>query len=733
MKFKIVVFFITILSCNSILHSQNSRVDSLLTIIKSDKSDTSKVDHLLDISYILQYSNPDSSIIFSNQAYEFLIKTKNLPKFWRQTKEGICLHKLALAYYLKANYLKSLDFYFKALAIWDKLEVESKSKTRPQILTSKSKTLGNIGIIYDELGDYKKALDYYFKALKIDESLGRKSGIATKLGNIGIIYKEQAMSIPDTSIKNPKRDSLYQKSLNCYFKALKIDEELDDKTNIVIWLGNIGVVYDELGDYGKALDHYFQALKMAEQLDDKNRIAINLENIGSLYISQKKFKNAFDYLYRAISISKSIGAINDVKIQYDELSALYEKSNILLPDTIGGKLLGFEQMRLRSLYYYKQHIALRDTLFNQENKNQLVQKEMNYEFEKKEAVSKAENKKQRIIIWFIISGLVLVLGFTGFILRSLQITHKQKDIIEEQKGIVDEKNKILNQQNEEIISQRDEIEAQRDEIEAQRDMVVKQKDHIEAQKKEITDSIVYAKQIQQALLPASKYAESILGEHFILFKPKDIVSGDFFWFTKIGEWLIITVADCTGHGVPGAFMSMLGISFLNEIVRKKEITNASEILDHLRESIIEALQQKGYSGEQRDGMDMALVVLNVSNNQLQYSGANNPLYIVTASKELKEIEPDKQPVAINFKMKSFANHIIQMEKGDCIYLASDGYMDQFGGSNYKKFRISQLKELFLNFADRSMTEQKKILDTTFENWKGANEQIDDVTILGFRV
>jgi serine phosphatase RsbU (regulator of sigma subunit) len=338
----------------------------------------------------------------------------------------------------------------------------------------------------------------------------------------------------------------------------------------------------------------------------------------------------------------------------------------------------------------------------------------------------SESRKQKIIIYTFIVGFILILAFAIIIYR-LFVQKKKANLI------ILEKNTALHTANDEISAQRDEIEAQRDEISAQRDTVVIQRDHIEEQKKEITDSINYAKRIQQAVLPSGDFANNILGEHFILFKPKDIVSGDFYWGTRIKEWLIVTVADCTGHGVPGAFMSMLGVSFLNEIVRKKEITNASEILDNLRESVIEALQQKGTTGEQTDGMDIVLCVLNTENNQLQYSGANNPLYIVTKQKELNVIEPDKQPVSIYKNMKPYTNHQIQLYEGDCMFLVSDGYEDQFGGPKNRKFMSKQLKELFVTIANKPMNEQTEILEKTLKDWKGDNEQIDDITILGLKI
>jgi serine phosphatase RsbU (regulator of sigma subunit) len=305
----------------------------------------------------------------------------------------------------------------------------------------------------------------------------------------------------------------------------------------------------------------------------------------------------------------------------------------------------------------------------------------------------------------------------------------------------------IQQKNEEISAQRDEIESQRDEIITQRDLVFMQKEQIEVIHKKVTDSINYAKRIQEAVLPGGETSRNLLGDHFILFMPKDIVSGDFYWGTRINNWLIVTVADCTGHGVPGAFMSMLGISFLNEIVRKKEITSTSEVLDNLRESIIEALQQKGQSGEQKDGMDIALCAIQTDADSesggylLQYSGANNPLYIVNADAGIIEIEPDKQPVSIYEKMKPFTNHILRVKKGDMLYLTSDGYADQFcshsAPSGSRKFKTKQLKELFVRVFEKPVEEQQAILNLTFEKWRGSgpekHDQIDDVTILGLRI
>ncbi len=276
-----------------------------------------------------------------------------------------------------------------------------------------------------------------------------------------------------------------------------------------------------------------------------------------------------------------------------------------------------------------------------------------------------------------------------------------------------------------------ELEEANAEIEAQRDLAEKQRDQISAQKKEITDSIYYAERIQRSLLPAREKLDEWLPDHFILFKPRDIVSGDFYWASTKDSKIIITAADCTGHGVPGAFMSMLGIAFLNEIVNKYQDLRAHQILNYLRNEIIKALQQKGKEGEQKDGMDMALMIIDLDKHTLEYSGANNSLYLIRDG-ELMETKADKMPVAIHEKMEDFSLHEIKLKKGDALYISSDGYPDQFGGPKGKKFMAKRFKQLLQDIWDKPMGEQKDILDKSIEEWKEGYDQIDDIVVIGVR-
>ena len=273
------------------------------------------------------------------------------------------------------------------------------------------------------------------------------------------------------------------------------------------------------------------------------------------------------------------------------------------------------------------------------------------------------------------------------------------------------------------------------ELSLERDLIAKiseQKDKIELQQKALEESLEYASSIQSALLPDLRYLYKLFPQSFVLFKPRDIVSGDFFWYARKGSRVAITAADCTGHGVPGAFMSMLGISFLNEIV-SKSIPRANTILNRLRENVMKALHQTGELSENKDGMDISLCVIDLNEMELDFSGAFNPLYLIRNG-VLIETRGDKMPIGINAVVeKSFSNHTIKLEEGDLIYLFSDGYPDQFGGPHDKKFKYSALKDLLIRIHRKPMETQKKELERSFIRWKADSEQVDDVLLIGIKI
>ena len=265
-----------------------------------------------------------------------------------------------------------------------------------------------------------------------------------------------------------------------------------------------------------------------------------------------------------------------------------------------------------------------------------------------------------------------------------------------------------------------------------KEKIILQEDEIERQRKELTESIKYASYIQNALLSSDTVIKRILPEHFIIFIPRDVVSGDFYWVSKRKSEVVIAIADCTGHGVPGAFMSILGITLVSEIVNRGNYTSAADILNQLRESVMKALNQTGDENEQKDGIDMALCVINLETNQLEFSGAFNPIYIIKKNR-LLEIQGDSMPIGIAaLEENSFTNHMIELEEGDVIYLFSDGFVDQFGGPDGKKFKYQPFRNLLMNIYNSPMHKQKEQILSAFNRWKGNLAQLDDVLMFGFR-
>ena len=698
-------------------------IDSLLNLIKTDKADTNKVKHLNTLGWTVMYQNPDTAIILGNQALKIITPVSSIE--FNSGIEGTeekeikslraqTLGNLGVYYFIKSDYLQALDYYNKALTIGEEMH----NKSRIVAL------LSNIGNVYTYQGDYPKAFDYYFRALKIAEEIGHKNGIKDILANLGSIYQMQgdfskALEYTFKSLKLEEElgnkngiaitygniGNIYQgqkeyaKALYYDTKSLKMSEELGDKEGVGLSLGSLGNAYLDQKNYPLALDYYFKALKIIEELGDKNTASQLLGNIGNLFITTGKFKDAELFIKRKINIDNSIGALNNLLDGEEYLSRLY--------DTTG---------RYKdALIHYKKATDLKDTLFSQENKKQLIRKEMNYEFDKKEAATKAEHdkemavaeaekKKQKIIIWSVIGSLLLVILFAGFVFRSLRITRKQKNIIELQKNEVD-----------------------------------KQKEIVEKQKEKIVESISYAQRIQQSILMEESEVQNYLPECFIFFQPKDIVSGDFYWCSKIDDKIIIAAVDCTGHGVPGAFMSMIGNTLLNQIVNEKHITRPSEILHYLNLGVYEALHQKKGGELSDDGMDIALCCIDYKNNEVQFAG-QNPLYVLSDGK-IEVIKGDIYGIGgggtiaklLDPLKKVFANHVIPIKRGMSIYFSTDGYMDQFGGSDRKKFGVHRFKDLLLNNLCLNMPKQKELIESAHAEWKGNSVQIDDILVIGIQI
>ena len=355
-------------------------------------------------------------------------------------------------------------------------------------------------------------------------------------------------------------------------------------------------------------------------------------------------------------------------------------------------------------------------------------------------------------LWFkIVAVAAIVLIIASIVYLRFRILHQQKQHLEnqvqlrtkqvvEQKNEIEKKNTVLEEQKSEILKQNKVLEQQKEEIESQRDEIEKHRDILFTQKKEITDSIRYAKRIQSAALPQSTFLGEILPSHFILFKPRDIVSGDFYWAGKQGDYIIIAAADCTGHGVPGAFMSMLGMTFLNEIVNEYEEWQPDKILNILRDNIIGSLKQTGGMLEPKDGMDIAICCINLQLNKAFIASANNPLYIAR-NNEIIIFESDPMPIAIYELMQPFTIKQFDLQKNDTIYLFSDGFPDQFGGPKGKKYMYKKFRSYLAEISHKDTNEQYTLLKSEIENWithTNPNngqpfEQTDDILVIGIKI
>ena len=486
--------------------------------------------------------------------------------------------------------------------------------------------------------------------------------------------------------------------------------EIDDIWGVSMSLNNIGGVYYDLNNLDSALIYYTKASEIQKQMNDEHGLAYSYLNIGRVYFNQDKNVEAKEYLLYSYDISTRI-KVPDLIKKCDE--SLY-------------KIYFLENNWQQAYKHYYSFIQVKDSLTSYKNQKAAIEQQTKYSYEKQKAIDNLTHEKeiaigkekqehQFIVILISIFSAVLILILLLIIYRRLKLTKIQKVIIEET-------NEELNQTNEELAAQRDEIENQKNKVEQAHD--------------EIKDSINYAKRIQNAILPAAEFIKENLPESFVLYNPKDVVAGDFYWLESVAptdnkkeETILFAAADCTGHGVPGAMISVVCHNAMNRAVREFGLVEPGLILGKTREIVVEEFEKS--EDDVKDGMDIALCSL--SGNTLQYAGANNPLWIIRNG-EILETKANKQPIGKFENPLPYSTHTIELEKGNCIYIFSDGYADQFGGIKGKKFGYKRLREVLLASQDKSMNEQKEILNTTFNNWieQGSDEQIDDICFFGVK-
>jgi serine phosphatase RsbU (regulator of sigma subunit) len=492
------------------------------------------------------------------------------------------------------------------------------------------------------------------------------------------------------SIYNSQND--YARALEYTMKALQLNTKLGNKYGQTINCTSIGNIYDAMKDYDQALEYHFRSLKLDEEGEFRAALAVSHSNIGKIYTTLKKYREAEAFLTKGLVIAEEQKALESIKEINKNLSELYDHTN--------RPALAYK--------HFKQFVLIRDSISNDENTKNQTRAEMNYEFDKKEAIAKSdqdkkdaiaaeEKQQQQIVILAVSIGLLLVLILAAVIFRSLRNNQKKNRIIELQKKDVET-----------------------------------QKQLIEEKHKEITDSINYAERIQRSFLATKEILNAHLQDYFVFFLPKDVVSGDFYWAHELtnGQFALVT-ADSTGHGVPGAIMSLLNITSLERAI--EHYTEPAAILNDTRKTIINRLKKDGSPEGGKDGMDASLLCFDFAKNRFTYAAANNPVWVVRQN-QLLEFKPDKMPVGKHDKdQEYFTQHTISLQAGDIIYTLTDGMPDQFGGAKGKKYMSKRLKDFLVSISGFPMPEQHRLLAEEFNAWKGEAEQVDDVTVIGIKV
>ena len=582
-----------------------------------------------------------------------------------------------------------------------------------------AEALNNEGYYFKEFGDIPLALDYYEQSLKIDESIGNDKGVATSLNNIGTIYMDQGMT---------------DEALDNFNQGLKINEEIGDKWGISLSLNNIAGIYFNNGTIDLAEEYFERSYELDFEINNLKGAANSLSNLGYIYKkterpqeSLEKFNAALS-LFRKVDLQSGIslvqaniggllfqeGDISNAKLYGDSALAIGQKMGQPSSVKNASELLfriNFEQENWKeALDMHQLFISMRDSLKNIETERKTEKQQLQYQFEKQNAratvehekqllVADAKQKRHQLVNYFSIAGLLIVIAFSYLIYNRLKITNRQKLLIQEKNGELANQKSIVDEKNTEII-----------------------------------DSIRYAERIQHALLKWEENISNNHPEHFILFKPKDILSGDFYWALEKENYWYVAVADCTGHGVPGAMLTMLGSSFLNEINQGMKLLSPAEILNRLRDKITHELGQFGGEGESKDGMDISLIRIDLQTLKAEWAGANNPLWILkNGEQEIIEIKGDRQPIGYFEYAQPFQNNQVQLGKGDLIYLFSDGFADQFGGEIGKKFKYKPFKKLLISLQEMPIGSHKKDLENHFISWMGDYQQVDDVCIIGVRL
>lgn len=559
-----------------------------------------------------------------------------------------------------------------------------------------------IGYINTTLQEFDTAKVYYLKSLKIRQKYGTPYELGFSLTYLANLYRE--INLLDSALLFHKKALLHRKKAN-------------DKRSIADSYLLIGGTLYKQGKYKKALEYCINALSKYLELEDKKRLGETYRQLAEIKIQLTKYREAELYLLESLKLARESASLDNIILIFKELSTLNEGS----------------KNYYQALQYLKKHYALKDSISSEQVYREASKLMLKYKVNKEkriaELVRENERFEQKIINYTSFGGIFILIVFIGFVIHRLRITKRQ--------------NLEIEKKNSEIQSQNIEIQLQNEELETTHDQ-------LQVQHKEINDSIAYAKRIQAAILPPISSFNQYLNESFVLYKPKDVVAGDFYWIyhESKSNTTFFAAADCTGHGVPGALVSVVCINALNRCMKEFKIEKVDEILEKTRELVTEEF---GKSEEDvQDGMDIALCA--IRENNLHYSGANNPMWLIrkgdTKEEDLPqnrkilksevgdysliEIKAHKEPIGKYYFHSPFVSHSFTLKKDDTLYLFSDGFSDQFGGENGKKLKSLNFKSILLSVQDMNMNEQHHYLTQAFEKWKGEHEQVDDVCVVGVR-
>ncbi len=576
-----------------------------------------------------------------------------------------CQNNFGVLKYLAGNYHEALECYFKGLKF---------SKSNPIIHCI---LLNNIGMVYQELKDYEKAKKYYLETLISKKERRDSIRFANTYNSIGIVY---------TSLHQSEIAKLYFDSSYYYGKKFENPYAEADA------LGNIASYYTRKKDFINAEFYCRRALSIKQKLEDVYGVATSCSDLAAILLNQNKDKEAESFLLQGEKLALQNSYLELLVPLYQNMSDYYRKKG------------EYKQ----ALFFITKTIAIKDSILTDGKIREAAIKEKEFTFSVKQASDSLKNEaerlqtqvihekelyKQRLFVYGAIILAVLMLAVAIVVFRAFKEKQKSNRIIEQQKLEVEN-----------------------------------QKALVEEHQKETLDSITYARRIQYALLAKDLLLKENLEKHFVLFKPKDIVSGDFYWATENNNKFYLAVCDSTGHGVPGAFMSLLNIGFLSEAIKEKGIDEPNEVLNYVRERLISSIGVDG----QKDGMDCILLCINKTTKEITYSAANNAPVLIS-NNEIIDLDKNRMPVGKGERNDSFTLYQLDYSKGDMLYLYTDGYADQFGGPKGKKFKYKALNELLLKHSTLPMEEQRIKIETEFDNWKGDLEQVDDVCMIGIKL